>query len=825
MDRPLPAPSPARLLAFAILAAFASGCSDDNRPPSLGLLTDQQVVVGNTFRVILSASDPDGDRLTFRASGLPDGAQITPLSLADAVLVWSPSITDTTPGGRRYDVDVTVDDGRGGRSSQRLGLVVYPTFGTPTFDLPAGVVLNLATDDALDLVVTLKDDDSTNVTIDLSEAPTGARLQMTDPKVAQFYWEPDQIQRDVAVHRAIFVARDDANTTTTHVLTIILMNAEKQSGCAGQPPTINHAPLADSRPFGPIDILANAFDGQSQVESMTIHWTLGDPNGAYTAAPMPLISDDGDAFSTDLDVGTLPSQGALLHYFLVATDNDDPTGLSCDQSARLPKSGVFTAAVYPQSAPSNACLDVDEPDDSPQNATAISQGTHAGRRICAPDTDLYSVDAPTGSTLVATLNWSAAQGDLELALVDDVGSLLGFGPETVPGTATLSYERVDNRPIFLEVTGRGGGPVSYAFELGVGTARCEDDASEPDSTPDAARPLASASGPRTLCPGDSDFFSLQLPAGSPTRISLAFDHRYGDLDLELRAADGVTVLARSASEKSLEEIVWDGASSTTGILRVYGIEGATNGYTLSAASDASLCPPDNLGDNRSAEVAAILLQDAYEGFITCPGVPDWFAIDLNDNERLDLLVVTDDASRGTANLRVYRDPSAPPIVDRPADGSGFADTQIVASGPERLYYEIYTSTPNPVTYALLQEVSDPPGACRPDRFEPNAIGSPTTIPSGIHTWLRLCGDNDTDVFNIEVPAFTPFIAFTDHAPGESYTDLELRSPSGALLADETDLGEGAYIELFLEQAGTYTLYVKPYDIGQGLGYDLGVFLD
>ncbi len=209
MTRRAPAPSAALAPLLALALAFG-GCADDNRAPSLALLLDQQVVVGETLRVVLTASDPDGDRLTFGVRGLPKGAQVTPRAAQEAVLVWSPLITDTQPGGRRYELDVEVDDGRGGKASQRVGLVAYPTFGVPTFDLPAGVVLNLAEDDALELLVEVKDDDSTEVDLQMTEGPAGARLQLADKKIAHFYWEPDDEQRKVAVHRAIFSARDES---------------------------------------------------------------------------------------------------------------------------------------------------------------------------------------------------------------------------------------------------------------------------------------------------------------------------------------------------------------------------------------------------------------------------------------------------------------------------------------------------------------------------------------------------------------------------------------------------------------------------------------
>jgi hypothetical protein len=243
---------------------------------------------------------------------LPKAAQVTPRAANEAVLVWSPLITDTQPGGRRYEVELSVDDGRGGTARQAIGVVVYPTFGVPAFTLPAGVVVNLGQQDDLELLIEVKDDDSTEVTIELIEAPTGAKLQRADKKVAHFFWRPDEEQRKVAVHRAIFSAIDESHAPVTHVLTIVLLNAEKQSGCDGQPPTVSHTPPRDQALSGAFTLDATAVDGQSGVQSVTLHWTRGDPTATYAAAAFSRLADSGPDWRATLEpstLGAIPSGG------------------------------------------------------------------------------------------------------------------------------------------------------------------------------------------------------------------------------------------------------------------------------------------------------------------------------------------------------------------------------------------------------------------------------------------------------------------------------------------------------------------------------------
>lgn len=812
-------------IALAVVA-----CSEDNAPPAIALLSDRQVEIGQTLVMPLTASDPDGDRLTFRVSGLPESAQVDPRSANEAVLVWSPLITDTQPGGRRYEVEVTVEDGRGGRASQQFGVVAYPAFGVPAFVLPAGLVLNLAESDALELAIEVKDDDTLDVSLEMMEGPNGSRFQTTERKAAFFYWSPDDDQRKVAVHRAIFRATDDTNPPIDHVLTIVLLNAERQSGCEGTPPTVTHLVPADGN-TQVVRFEVTATDTQSQVQSVTLHWTRGDPTGATAAVPMTRVAQGSTQWTADIDLGPADSDGTLVHYHVVASDNDDPTGVECDLTSRLPRAGYLTTAIYPPGTPTSTCRDdALEPDDALALAPLLNASLNPGRRLCGPGLDLVAVDAPAGTTLAASIAFSPDQGTPTLRLIDDSQELVATAIASgADGRLSLRHDIEDERQLFLEVASDEPIRVSYTLELVVDETRCEEDSAEPDSTSSQARPLAiGQDAARRLCSGDADFFALSLTPGEEVKLSLRFDHRYGDLDLELLDAD-LNLISRSASERSLEEIVHR-ATASTAYARVYGVTGASNDYTFSVVrSSAASCPSDGLGDNLTASTSALLFQGVYEGFKSCPDAPDWFAVDLNDSELLEVLILTEG---GGARLEAYRDPAGQPIAVGEPDTDGFSELSVTGSGfPERIYYRVVATNPPAgdgvptITYALLQEITDPPGACRPDRLEPNDIGSPVPLTEGVHTWLRHCGNGDTDAFRLTVEPFTTLVIFTGHTTDSGYGDLELRNPSGGLITDVVDQADGGYLELLIEEPGDYILYVKPFEIDPSLGYDLAVFFD
>ena len=78
-----------------------------NNPPSITSSPSTQVFLGNDYTISLSASDPDGDPLSWRLVNAPEGTRLTGAGALD----WSPDLGDL---GESYDFVVGVLDGRGG---------------------------------------------------------------------------------------------------------------------------------------------------------------------------------------------------------------------------------------------------------------------------------------------------------------------------------------------------------------------------------------------------------------------------------------------------------------------------------------------------------------------------------------------------------------------------------------------------------------------------------------------------------------------------------------------------------------------------------------
>ena len=95
--------------------------SQANRPPVLGAIGGRSGTTGQSLTVTLTASDPDGDRLTFAASGLPGGLVC---NAASGMLSGIPTASGV------FAVSVTVSDGRGGTDAESFTLTISGTSGS-----------------------------------------------------------------------------------------------------------------------------------------------------------------------------------------------------------------------------------------------------------------------------------------------------------------------------------------------------------------------------------------------------------------------------------------------------------------------------------------------------------------------------------------------------------------------------------------------------------------------------------------------------------------------------------------------------------------------
>lgn len=91
-----------------------------NAPPTLDHIGDKIASVGEPIRFIVSATDADGDPLTYSVNGLPPGASF---DAQNRTFEWKPS---RDQGDRTWEVTFSVHDARGGEDSETMRMRVRP---------------------------------------------------------------------------------------------------------------------------------------------------------------------------------------------------------------------------------------------------------------------------------------------------------------------------------------------------------------------------------------------------------------------------------------------------------------------------------------------------------------------------------------------------------------------------------------------------------------------------------------------------------------------------------------------------------------------------
>lgn len=108
---------------------------EPNRPPRLGYaLSDQQVFANDTLTFTIKATDPDGNPLTYSATGLPAGATVNPTT-------GEVRLAPTPMQAGSYAVQVTASDGcLSDTKTFNLTVlhVTYPGFPTGAVDMRVG---------------------------------------------------------------------------------------------------------------------------------------------------------------------------------------------------------------------------------------------------------------------------------------------------------------------------------------------------------------------------------------------------------------------------------------------------------------------------------------------------------------------------------------------------------------------------------------------------------------------------------------------------------------------------------------------------------------
>ena len=179
-----------------------------NRPPVLAGIGNRNVSEGNSLTINLTASDADGDALTYSVSGNPSGS-----SLANRTFRWTPTYTQAGT----YRVTFTVSDNRGGTDSETITITVGGTNQPPVLARIGDK--SVREENGLTIELTASDADGDALTYSVSGNPSGSSLMNRT-----FRWTP--VRGQAGTYQVMFTVSDGKGGMDTETITITVMRGE-----------------------------------------------------------------------------------------------------------------------------------------------------------------------------------------------------------------------------------------------------------------------------------------------------------------------------------------------------------------------------------------------------------------------------------------------------------------------------------------------------------------------------------------------------------------------------------------------------------------------
>jgi hypothetical protein len=170
----------------------------ENRAPVLDPIGNRNVSEGNLLQFIVTASDPDGDTLTYAASNLPPGASF---DSATRIFAWTPGYDQA---GVYPNVEFSVvDNGDPPKLDVQLITITVGNTNRPPSFIPIGTQQTVE-NNPLQFTLSASDPDGQSLTFTAIAIPRGASF---NPKTRAFSWIPEYTQ--AGNYTAVFTVTDN----------------------------------------------------------------------------------------------------------------------------------------------------------------------------------------------------------------------------------------------------------------------------------------------------------------------------------------------------------------------------------------------------------------------------------------------------------------------------------------------------------------------------------------------------------------------------------------------------------------------------------------
>ena len=182
-----------------------------NNPPILNAIGNKTVNEGQTLAFTLSATDPDGDALTYSAANLPPGSTF---STSTATFSWTPTYAQA---GNYPNVEFTVTDGGSPMmlDFEDITITVGDVNRAPVIVSPGSQ--QVLEHSALTFTIDATDPDGDAVTLSAIGMPSGATF---NPSTGVFSWTPGN--PTAGVYTPAFIATDNGSSVASSSVDVVI---------------------------------------------------------------------------------------------------------------------------------------------------------------------------------------------------------------------------------------------------------------------------------------------------------------------------------------------------------------------------------------------------------------------------------------------------------------------------------------------------------------------------------------------------------------------------------------------------------------------------
>jgi hypothetical protein len=278
---------------WTVTAAASSG----NHPPSVSNPGNQSDGEGDNVSLQVAAGDPDGDPLTYGATGLPPGLSIDNTGLISGSIDYG----DAQTNNGNYTVVVTVTDSQGAQASTSLAWTV--TDDSPSVASPDNQ-MNVE-GDAVSVQVSASDPDGDALTYTAGGLPAGLSMDSTTGLISGT------------------IAYGDAETSNgSYTVVVTAACSEGTESSASFAWTVTDEPPSVTNPGG---------QSNAEGDSVSLQAGASDPDGdalTFSASGLPagLSNDDTGLISGSIDAGDAQTNNGSYTVVVTATTSDGEAG-------------------------------------------------------------------------------------------------------------------------------------------------------------------------------------------------------------------------------------------------------------------------------------------------------------------------------------------------------------------------------------------------------------------------------------------------------------------------------------------------------------------